>query len=483
MGDAPPDHAGVNRRAAILFGTLLAAGIVLRITASVLSQGFVHPDEHQQYLEVAQGIVYGPYVRWWEYERGTRHYLYPSCLALLLESLELAGIRDPLSQATIIRGCLALAIFAGIALLARDWLRQGRTPAALCLLAVTALSPDVIYMSIRTLSETAATIPFILCLFFFRRDPFFTGILLGIMFAVRFQMAFFIPGFFSLSLYDDWSASQWRKGSSWRLGAGLTLSLFAVGLMDKLTWGRWFHSPIECFQANITEGIAARFGVAPWYQYLDWGAGLIAEAVPLLGFILIALGMVREPRLAFIGLLSLIGHAVIEHKDERFLWPVAPIILMVFAAGFEGVYRWLPGRSGRAIFVALICCCLAVGSWERFEHLNWEPEPARSSSLALVKVGRYTDLTGVLVFNLPSAECGNYFFLRRNVPLVVKDVTARSDITAHTLWQQGKINYVIARPRDAAVIAKYRLEEIDSVHGLGIYKVEAKQTAPSAQQH
>jgi phosphatidylinositol glycan class B len=471
MGDFLPDKSVVDRRVVVLFGALLAAGIILRVAASVLSQGFVHPDEHQQYLEVAQGIVYGPWVKFWEYERGTRHYFYPSCLALFLYSLDLIGVRDSLYQATIIRALLAIAIFVGIALLARDWLRQGRIPAALCLLALAALSPDVIYMSIRTLSETAATIPFVLSLYFFKRDPFLTGFLLGIMFAVRFQTAFLIPGFFALSLYDDWSARQWRNGSTWRLMAGLTISLLAVGLMDKLTWGRWFHSPLECFQANIIEGIAAGFGVSPWYQYLDWGAQLFAEAVPLLGLILIALGIVRERRLAFVGLIFLIGHSVIDRKDQRFLWPLAPIGLMVFAAGFEMVYRWLPERWGRVLFVAVLFCCLAGGSWIRIESLEWEPEPSRSSSQVLAKVGRYPDVTGVLVLNLPSVECGNYFYLRRDVPLLVRNVTDPSDITSHPLWNQGKINYVIACPKDAALLAKYRLDEIDAVHGLGIYKV------------
>jgi phosphatidylinositol glycan class B len=474
MGDFLPDKSVVDRRVIVLFGALLAAGVILRVAASVLSQGFVHPDEHQQYLEVAQGIVYGPWVKFWEYERGTRHYFYPSCLALLLYSLDLIGVRDTLCQATIIRSLLAIAIFASIALLARDWLRQGRTPAALCLLALAALSPDVIYMSIRTLSETAATVPLVLSIYFFQRNPFLTGILLGAMFAIRFQMALSLPGFFALSLYDDWSARHWRKGSTWRMTAGLMVSLFAAGLMDKLTWGRWFHSPLECFQANIIDGIAAGFGVSPWYQYLDWGSQLLVEASPLLGLVLIALGMVHEPRVAFVGLTFLIGHSVIAHKDQRFLWPLAPIALMVFAAGFEIVYRWLPARWGRVLFVAAFSCCLAGGSWIRIENLNWEPEPSRSSSLALAMVGRYPDVTGVLVLNLPSVECGNYFYLRRDVPLLVRNVTDPSVIMAHPLWKQGKINYVIAWPKDAAVFAKYHLEERAIVHGLGIYKVEWK---------
>src|SRR5581483_4170482 len=206
-----------------------------------------------------------------------------------------------------------------------------------------------------------------------------------------------------------------------------------------------------------------------------------AEALPLLGLVLSVLGLVRERRLALLGLLLLLGHSVIARKDQRFIWPLAPIVLMACAAGFEMVYRWLPQRWGRVVLIALFSCCLAVGSWYRFVQLDWEPEPARASCLALVKVGRYPDVTGVLVFNLPSAECGNYFFLRRDVPLLVKDHSNPADIRVHPLWKRSNINYVLAWPKDTAVFAKYRLEEMDIVHGLGIYKVEWKEPDPPEQ--
>ncbi len=471
MADVLSDKSVTKHRVNVLFGSLLAVGIVLRLLASCLSQGFVHPDEHQQYLEVAQGIVYGPHVSWWEYKRGTRHYFYPGCLALLLYSLDLIGVRDPLYQATTIRILLSIAILVSIAILAHDWTRRGRPTGALCLLALAALSPDIIYMSIRTLSESAATIPLILSIYFLNRNQLLTGLLLGIMFAIRFQMAFFIPGFFLLSLSDDWPARQDWKRSICHLATGLSISLVVAGLLDKIMWGQWFHSPLANFQANIIEGIAARFGVAPWHQYLDWGMPMLAEAVPFFGFSLIALGMTREWRMALAGLIFLVGHSAIARKDQRFLWPLAPVVLIVFAGGFEIAYSWLPKRSERVLFVSILSCSLFSGSWFRFYELNWNPEPSRASSLALAKIGRYQDVTGVLVINLSSADCGNYFYLRRDVPLVVKDVSDPADITNHPLWIQGTINYLIAWPQDTGLLAEYHLEKIEIVHGLGIYKI------------
>lgn len=85
------------------------------------------------------------------------------------------------------------------------------------------------------------------------------------------------------------------------------------------------------------------------------------------------------------------------------------------------------------------------------------------------------------MFNLHSTEVGNYFYLRRDIPLLVKDITDPADVMAHPLWKQGKINYVIAWPKDTAVFAKHHLEQTGLVHGLGIYRLKQEQSDPSAQ--
>lgn len=85
------------RIVALCWWLLVGAVVELRMTASVFSQGFGHPDERQQYLEVAQGIVYCPWVKFWECERLVRNCFYLGCLALLLWLLEKRGSQRPCS--------------------------------------------------------------------------------------------------------------------------------------------------------------------------------------------------------------------------------------------------------------------------------------------------------------------------------------------------------------------------------------------------
>ena len=75
--DAPASGSVLPRYA---FLTVLLVGIVLRIVYGSHSLGFVHPDEHQQYLEAANRIAYGQGVMFWEYEQGIRHYMYLSLI-------------------------------------------------------------------------------------------------------------------------------------------------------------------------------------------------------------------------------------------------------------------------------------------------------------------------------------------------------------------------------------------------------------------
>ncbi len=213
---------------------------------------------------------------------------------------------------------------------------------------MTAFSPDMIFIGARTLSETAMIVPLMLGLYFLERRPAVSGVLFGLMFAIRFQSALFIAGFVLVGLFDGWRAKgkgAWEPAI--RLIAGLAVSVLCMGLIDKLTWGGWFHSPIEYFRANIIEGIAAHFASAPWHRYFHWIWHGFLEASPLL-LGLLALGMLGNRRIAFVVLVFFIAHLLVGNKQPRFLWPALPLALVLISEGFETFYRWLDGATPNA---------------------------------------------------------------------------------------------------------------------------------------
>jgi hypothetical protein len=479
---------------------VVIVGVGLRAVVGVYSQGFYHPDEHQQYLEVAQGFVYGCHIRFWEEERGTRCYLYPGMLAGLLWLLDTAGVRDPVYQATAIRLLLSLSIFGSLLLFARRWLQEGHRLAACFLVAIVALSPDMIFISLRTLSETAIMIPLLLALYLLHRRPAVAGILCGLMFGIRFQSAVFTAALGAIAVYEDLrkvASGEWRvtsedqktdrsgnsslvtRHSSLSMAAGLAVAILAVGLLDRLTLGEWFHSPLACFQANIAEGVAAKYGVYPFARYFTWIRQNLLHISPFV-FPLLLLGAFREPRLAFLALLGVVGHSFIAHKEYRFVWPVLPLVFLMVALGFETAYTWLGQGWRRQYAVTVGVLSLVVGVAWRYWELPWNPDPARSSSLALAKVGHWPGVTGVAIYEVGEAGSGNYFYLRRNIPFLT-DPNRRNDdrqnlniCKAKLRQHEGTVNYLITRPQNAVLFQDWRPEKIEVTHGMGIFKLHPR---------
>jgi hypothetical protein len=451
-------HAGPGSPtwAGWLFGLLVLAGLALRGVAAAHSCGIAHPDEHQQYLEQAQGLAFGgPAQRFWEQERGMRNLLYPQALAAVLVLADRSGLRDPFAQAAALRFALAASAFLLIAWQAGRDLRRGHPVRAIALASLAALSTGVIYVHIRLLSENAMTIPLVLALLCLGRRPALAGAWLGVMLAVRLQSAFLALGFLLVALGDDLRSGRSplvdpRKMNSVRMGAGLLFSAgLAVGLLDRVTLGGWFHSALENVRAQVVEGRAADWGVEPWYYYLGRLA-ILWRASPLAPLLLLV-GAVKEWRLAVAAALMVAGHSAIDHKEFRFVWGLLPIALVLAARGVEVTWGWLGPRSGRPWIMAL-AASFALGSVEGLRDLEWNSEPYRSSATALAAIGQRGDVTGVAVCGVPMWECGNYYFLRKRVPLLFRKP---DELRAAPTLAGGTINYLVL-PRSAAASFKPR---------------------------
>jgi GPI mannosyltransferase 3 len=469
-----PDIApAIPRSVWIAFYLLLAVGVLVRCMAGSFSLGIVHPDEHQQYLEAAQKIVYGYNVQYWEYDRGIRHYLYPCILADLLFLGERLGISDPVDQAALIRILMGVSVFACFAAMSYRWMRQGRTVAALFLMVAAGLYSNAVFMSVRTLSETAVMIPLLLALLVWDRSRITAGMFFGLCFAVRFQSAFFILGAIGIEIWNDRQLIRnWLRGRIWQGGTpdfivGLAIAMLFLGAFDRFTWGAWFHSPIEYFRANICEGVADSFGVKPFYQYFAWyGSHMFLKTSIAVPFLVIA-GWKRQPRWAFLGMVFFLGHCAIGHKEARFLWPLLPLVLLLASEGFEVFYD----RMARAGKMKMGCVLLALTFLPGYFFIDWRVDPTYSVNLALTDAGKRPDNRGTVVVGLGEASCGNYFFLRKHVPYAAFDEDETQDFLDDPRWQKGDFNYLVIRPELLCILGNAHTECVSSVGEWGVYRI------------
>ena len=422
---------------------------------------------------------------WWEYQVGTRHYLYPGILAGLLFALEVVGVRDPILQASVIRALISIAVLCGAAMIAWELdARRREGPASVLFLSLCALSPDLIYITVRTLSESAMMVPLLMGVYYLPRRPVIAGICFGVMFAIRFQSAFFIAGFLAFSFYQDarvMGDTRWSVRRSLGLCCSLALSVALVGLVDRLTWGHWFHSAIQCFSMNILKNKAAEWGTAPWSYYLERSMPVLFQISPLM-LVLPVLGWRRAPAVALATVFFAVAHSAIGHKEERFIWPALPLLFLLSAHGLQDVFSRLANSSSKEaralieLIPPLVALTFAPGVPLRYLRITWNHEPSRSSSEALVKVGRFRDLMGVAVIGVPDSQCGNYFYLKQNVPLLIQDLPDFESFLSNGTWKSGKINYVIINLLigNTYQFNKLHLEEIDRVRFLSICRVSTR---------
>ena len=446
-------------------GAVVVIGMVLRVVAGSQSLGFVHPDEHQQYLEAANKIAYGYGVSFWEYERGIRHYLYPGALAILLKLLDGLGITSPVLQAQTIRSLTGCAVFASIVGYSFGWLKQQRTVAAVTLIVLAALSPFFIFVGARTLSETAM-IPFLMAmLYYLDRKPSAAGFIAGMMFAVRFQSALFVaPLFFAITVHrlaKDRSLAG-LKTSAWPFAVCCAFSLLLVGFIDYCTWGHWFHSSLEYVRANVFEDVASSFGVSPWYQYSIWAIeSMIESTFVIVPFVCI--GAWYRPRVAFAAAVFVMAHSFIGHKEPRFLWPMVPVVFIFVAVGVERITTAFTARQTKWLTVGLAITLLASAKFQ-WDATDWHMGRTETSSLALAEVRVLEDVRGVALIG-GDAHSGNLFYLRRNLPYLA--CTNWERLAETELWKSGSLNILITDHPPEGI----PLTLISTVSDLSIFRV------------
>ena len=325
------------------FCVLFTLGLAARLIYSFSPVSIHYADEHQQYLEQAHFARYGYGVQFWEQDRGMRNLLYAYLLTVPLAVMDDLGIEDPVIRAGIIRSLVAVAVLLASLLLAWVVHRKGDSLAALIMAGLICLLPHYVYLHIHPLSETTMQIPLMLSLICWERRPCLSGFWFGFSVIFRPQALLFIPGLAITALHSLITQSnRWRVGGEmlrWWLGFGA--AMFGMGLFDRYTLGDWFHSLIAYVDNNIIQDESSKFGVSPWYQYILW-PGEASWPIFIFGALLVFIGSLKEWRLLLVATGFIAGHAIIGHKEPRFLFPCIPLLVVIGCRGLSMIMGPIP---------------------------------------------------------------------------------------------------------------------------------------------
>lgn len=328
---------------------IMAIGMILRFIAVIFSKGFGMHDDHFLVIEPAQSWLDGvDYYRWLPSTEGNEgpqghSFFYVGFHFLFFHFLKLFGLSDPQLKMYFVRGIHALLSLLVISFgyrIASLIAEKKIAYRVALLLAVFWFMP---FVSVRNLVE-AVCIPFLMygTLILLRqelirkeKEPGYhitsflvAGFFLGLGFSVRYQTIFYTGGLgLALLILGNW------KGMLSTAAGFLASVVIFQGGIDFIVWHRPFAELTEYINYNIHH--AYSYNTMPWYNYFLVIFGLL---IPPLSVMLL-FGYFRLWRkqflLFFAVFVFLVFHSMFPNKQERFILPVLPMIIVLGLVGWE----------------------------------------------------------------------------------------------------------------------------------------------------
>ena len=325
-------------------------GILLRVFAALSRTDMVWPDEHFQALEPASAIVFGRAYMSWEWAEGYRSWFLPGLYIPILYLGKVAGLDGGKTLILLCRLFSVLASCTVIFSLNRVMSSFQLAPLARLLAVLTfTFSAPMILWAPTTLADNWSMLLSWFALAYTlsvkdlgsRKQWFVAGMLAGLAYLAKLQIVFWIVG---LGLALLIARVSFRNLVNWTLGI-FAIFLFG-GILDKFTWGDFFHSTY----VQVTSGvrIASTFGTLPWDAYFslilkDLGPWLFA-AIGIL-FLTVLIAKRKFPSFAHYQIVLVpwlfffISHALIPHKETRFLLPMFPVFFFLFGVVLDAALK------------------------------------------------------------------------------------------------------------------------------------------------
>ncbi len=330
-------------------GTVLIIAIALRLLAVIFSQGYMASDDHHETVKMA-----------WKWHAEGR-FFNDQCELIWGDKAGHDIMRSPLYNFLIWLG-LKIGSLLGLTYMDQMMYLQRLGHALLSLLAVvfayrylkdetdenTALLGSLIvathfimpFISVRHLGEMVAA-DLLMPAFYFAHVGFkkgtgknliLSGLLCGlaIMFRPHAILAIAPIGLILL-FYKHYKLL-------WKFVVAFGIMLLFSAMLDMLLVGKFMVTTIKYFSSNMGN---PNFTPGPWYQYILLMLGLFIPPFSLvfLGSI-VQKEVIKKHIILFSGFaFFFIGHSIYQSKQERFMIPLLPIVIVLSVLGLYYLYH------------------------------------------------------------------------------------------------------------------------------------------------
>lgn len=328
------------------------SGLLFRLLATIFSKGFGFFDDHFLVLEAAQSWVDGTDYNYWLPSENdpTRQpqghpYFYVGIHFLILKFFTMLGLTDPQGKLYFIRLFHALWSMLIVYYGFKIAYKKSNLKVASWVGLALSLYWFTPFLSVRNLIETVCIPPLVIATWLILKndvnkisfkDAALAGLMLALGFTIRFQSSIFTAGFgLALLIMRVPFKTLLIIALSFIFTAFVTL-----GLPDIYIWGRPFAEFMAYVQYNIDN--ATVYGVNVYHMYISLLLGLLIPPVSILLFAGYFKNWKKEPLLFWPSLLFLAFHTYFPNKQERFILPIVPFIVIL---GIIGAFQIIEKRG------------------------------------------------------------------------------------------------------------------------------------------
>ncbi len=331
-----------------LLSILIIAGM-LRLIAVMFSQGYMAHDDHFETVRIAwawqhEGMFLDDgTIRWdGKPEVGPgRSPLYNLFLLGMMKITSAFGI-ERLNQHMyfdrLIHALLSLLpIIFGYRYL-KDETDKNTALVGGLILSAHFLMP---YLAVRNLIEMAGADFLVPALYFAHRsmkrpsdrDAILAAILSAIAFTIRFQIA---TALIAVPIAIVLSKRDWRRAIIYSVSLAGAIGI--LGLLDIYTHGRFLGGLYAHILSNLPESAPLS---GPWYRHLLLILGIMIPPFSIMFFgSMFQREAIRKHLVLLLpALMFVFIHSLIPNKQERFMIPVFPVLIILGCAGMSYIYR------------------------------------------------------------------------------------------------------------------------------------------------
>lgn len=433
---------------------VLLIALIVRLVAVVFSKGFLMHDDHFLIIESAASWADGyDTTSWFPWSPNfpghpNGHSLfYIGLHYIFFEFTNFIGLENPEIKMYIVRLGHAiyslLIVFFSYKITERlaDW-KTARTVGLF--LALLAFFPN---FSVRNLVEMVTIPPLLWAVWLMVRDQsekrmnlvFWAAVLAGVAVGIRYQSVIFVGGM-GLALLVH---RKWKRALIFGLAS--FASFFVTQGVDLFIWHRPFAELQEYIVYNLEHG--SEYFVQPWYNYLLVLAGFLIPPISL--FILFGFFKNWKKHLLIFlpTLLFLAFHSIIDNKQERFIVPIIPFVVILGLIGWNEFVSqssfWQKRRKllrGCWVFfwvinsLALVLLTTSYNKRSRVESMNYLRERGDMQNFIVEQSHRSKILWPPLFY---SNQWESYFWINNE-----KDIESYAESMA-TTEKMPSPNYII----------------------------------------